>query len=159
MRFRFARRRYLQELEPGETRAWFAGQTLTALDEEQMREIAGNWAARLDPEEAFTRFRDGDYATFAATFDEMAGVPLEQWDIHDGETPAFHLWLYQVDAGVLYRGGTAEVVGTMIQGFLDLSAPMPRTLLGELEQARQAAVQAAKEARRFPCLLAHFRCA
>lgn len=155
------RRRYVEGVEPGKSGAWLGDESFSELERSQLTEIATNWAPQLEGPEALELFLTGDYAAFAKTFDEMAGVPLEQWDVMDGDEPVFHLWLYQVDAGVLYRGGTAEVVGIMIQnGFEfdeDFDEDLADELGDELEAARVRAVQATKEARAFPCSLKSYR--
>lgn len=157
MQLRLIRKRYVPGLEPGATQPWFDGHSLEQTDVEQLGSIAVGWALRFPPDEAAHRVLKGGYEEHLEHFDELGTVPLEQWDVLGRDQQQYQLWLYGVDAGVLFRAGTTEVVGEMCQNHWDPYSRAPHGLGEVLESARLAAVEAAKRARAFPCSLASYR--
>lgn len=72
----------------------------------QLRRVLEEWGIRGS--DAFTIPCDD--------FQGMAEVPLERWDVLDeAGVPHYSVWTYMVDSGMIWRYGTTEVVGQIIQ--------------------------------------------
>jgi hypothetical protein len=119
------------------TRPWLGGVEFSETERLQLQAIIQD----LPPAVSFEDFLSGDLAFHERYTDEMAVASLEWWNVIERDGPAVcDLWLYLVDAGVIFRPGTNEVLGTMCQFHWD-----PRIddedLGPALERARVAALQ------------------
>lgn len=144
-------------MPPGQTEGWLVAERLDELARRRVFDIAIHSTTKgLAPDVAFDRFVGGGYQVHCKEFDELGTVPLETWDVFDDDTAVYQLWLYAADGGVLYKDGTTEAVGGMVQGHLDPYELEPERL-AELEVARAKAVDDARNRREFPCELSHYR--
>jgi hypothetical protein len=115
MKLTFTNRRRVEAIqfgdEPALKRRWFGDRVFDDLEISQLREIAENSMSNLEA------FLNGDGAYFGS-LDDFSYCPMEWWDIVDENgTRCLHLWVYWGDAGVIYRGESAEVLGTFVQGY------------------------------------------
>lgn len=109
---------------------WLERSRFEAHELPQLRRVLQEWGIR----------GDDPFAIPCKDFQGMAEVPLERWDAVDPSgVPLYSVWTYMVDSGMIWRYGTAEIVGQIIQFGGELEDP-------ELAAALEAARTTAREA-------------